>query len=713
MIYLIDDKKDRQKNDYNWPFSRLNEYNEILQPIYDLRELQENRNQVFESAKVIMYHESFIDKSVFSEQAAQKRKELRKYAQKKDKLLIYFSGGSDTRKIEGNIAYISDSTLYQNLEIFLKAYKNNDTNLEYLVYGSDPKLEQKLKDKQKELLKKIENEEIKEVTGKHNLFLRPINDFISNPITNADIETLWEASDVYLNEFLEDKLQKRQYDNVFIPLSFGETNSDFNGLKLALNIRCTKTLNQCSNLYIYGFVKFSFIVNHKYFDILKTKNVKMIDFSKKAIYDSAIKTRVKITENELSNEISKVKLNYPKNYMDNHSVANEWAIYQWAKTIRCDKTDELAKVFQNVENNLYFKYLKTINPIFDPKEFNNDLLKIKYKGSPRVLLIDDESDKGWGELIAYILEDCNDIYTDYLGYDFKNKDSKQIEIECIKKIEKDNINLVILDFRLNSTDFVETNPEKITSTKILRAIKGLNPGIQVIIFSATDKVWNLQALQIAGADSFIFKGLNEWGANSTTVVTMVKQIKQSIKRLFLKDLFQIIFQIKKNLKAVDYVDETDFEKFVLDLLTHIKIIEEACKQITLERKSTLDIVFLSCYNLLEQFKSYYISYKDYSYVLGIDEIDMVRYSPAGKKIINVGVFTPNNQYDKPSWFNSLASISIDYLQICNLNDDLIKKLAKVKTKRNDFIHGNKNHFDQNELKMILNIITVITKKFKE
>lgn len=36
-------------------------------------------------------------------------------------------------------------------------------------------------------------------------------------------------------------------------------------------------------------------------------------------------------------------------------------------------------------------------------------------------------------------------------------------------------------------------------------IKKINPGIQVIIFSATNKVWNLQALQEAGADGFIIK----------------------------------------------------------------------------------------------------------------------------------------------------------------------------------------------------------------
>ena len=43
----------------------------------------------------------------------------------------------------------------------------------------------------------------------------------------------------------------------------------------------------------------------------------------------------------------------------------------------------------------------------------------------------------------------------------------------------------------------------------MKKIKEHNPGIQVIIFSATNKVWNLQALQDAGADGFIYKGNGE------------------------------------------------------------------------------------------------------------------------------------------------------------------------------------------------------------
>ena len=41
------------------------------------------------------------------------------------------------------------------------------------------------------------------------------------------------------------------------------------------------------------------------------------------------------------------------------------------------------------------------------------------------------------------------------------------------------------------------------------------------------------------------------------------------------------------------------------------------------------------------------------------------------------------------------------------------KLAKITQKRNDFIHSQKEHFDKNELKIIIEIMENITKEMKE
>jgi hypothetical protein len=48
MIYLIDDKRDRQAKDYNWNFDKLSKYKNELKPIYSLQQI-DNENLSFEA----------------------------------------------------------------------------------------------------------------------------------------------------------------------------------------------------------------------------------------------------------------------------------------------------------------------------------------------------------------------------------------------------------------------------------------------------------------------------------------------------------------------------------------------------------------------------------------------------------------------------------------------------------------------------------------
>jgi len=697
MVYLIDDKKERQEKDYNWSSNRLKNYENILQPIYSLRELQENNVKIFKESKVILYHESFIDKSILSDEAARKRAELTKYAEREGKYLIYFSGGSDTRVLDGSIAYIPDSILYQNLDFFLKAYEKGDLNIGYLIYGSDPKLEEKLKDKITERIHETESEEVKEVTGKQNLFLRPLDDFISNPILNSNNETLWEASDEYLTKFIEEKLKENHFDNIFIPLCFGDTLSDFNGLKLALYIRCTHTINQCSNLYIYGFVKFSFLVNHLYFDILKTKNVKLIDFTKKAIYDAASKSKSKIIGYELRQEIAKIKLSHPKSYNDNHSITNEWAIYRWAKTINI--SDERIQVVESkIENNLYFKYLKTIYPISEAETIDKQKLNISFSGAPKVLYIDDEAEKGWEEIFADFFGDKNKIHFDSLVEDFKNVTQDQLIKSSLKKIKEDDIDLVLLDFRLLPSDFGQKKIEEITGVKLLNEIKNLNPGIQVIIFSATNKIQNLQKLH--RADAFILKEApeNSIDVNFTksSIDNMVQAVNSCLEFIFLKDFYSKIEELKiellprKNFKKVSNPLDVNFVDEVLKWLQ--LSCELLAKNLNTASKTSS---FLFLFSVLENLSNQIVSSEAIKINNRSDIYFEFEFSRDNNRLVvfnenkETGLYSKTNsnlRKDKRGipWAQKILN-TLDYL---NTNIESELDLNEIIGKRNDIIHAN-------------------------
>jgi CheY-like chemotaxis protein len=533
MIYLIDDKKDRQHKDFGWSDVKFAQYVDFIKPLYSIEEIVQIGENLYNDKNIILYHESFLDFTNDSRKALEQRMKLQNITEAKTELAVaFFSGSQSSRSLDKNKAYLPVAVLYQNLEILVKQHIQGCLELKYLLFGQNPEIESQLNEIQNQANRAIEIDAA-QVCGK-TLFIYPDEDFIQNPISNAVTEEIYQTKDTELSHLISEFLDKAEYDYIFIPLCFGPTLSDYNGLRLATHIRCTPSRSQLTRIFIYSFVGLEYLVDHEYFNILKSKNVELVSYSKKSFELAANKVFEPLLPYELSKEIKKLKLDPPLNYADSHSIANEWAIHQWVKTIGCDETQELTKIFQNVQTNLYFKYLKTIHPVSELNRISPDKLKINYDGEPKVLLIDDEAEKGWYEFFAYLLGDLNDVYIDYLGIDFKKFTSDGIIEQSIEKIFKDDIDIVILDFRLNYSDYHKSS-EQITSVKLLKKIKEINPGVQVIAFSATNKVLNLQALQDAGADGFILKdgGENAYQSIENLLVKLTTSIK---KALWLKQL---------------------------------------------------------------------------------------------------------------------------------------------------------------------------------
>ncbi|MBK6354610.1 MAG: hypothetical protein IPF46_14740 [Saprospiraceae bacterium] len=557
MIYLIDDKDLRQK-DFGWSAEKFAHFSSIVKPLYKIEDITQIGEQMYIENNIILYHESFLDFTSDKDKALKQREKLTKIATTSPRLSVaFFSGSQGSRSLNGNIAYLPVSTLYQNLEILAHKHSQGSVELKFLLFGENPEIEEELTEKLTLANRMIEDDAIK-LAGK-TLFFHPDENFIQNAIMEAQIEEIYSEKDFELTEIVLNLLNEKEYDNIFLPLCFGQTLSDYNGLRLATHIRCTPTKNQLKRIFIYGFVGIDYLLEHEYFNILKTKNIQLVSYSKRAFGTAANNCFDTFKPDEFSKEIKKLKLDPPLNYADSHSIVNEWAIHQWAKTIGCNETQELRKVFQNVHYNLYFKYLKTIHPIPKQDIISAANLKIDCKGKPKVLLIDDESEKGWYEIFAFLLGDLNNIYTDYLGVDFKSLSSDEIIEKSIDKIFTDDIDVVILDFRLNPSDFEKNKLDEITSIKLLKEIKKINPGIQVIIFSATNKAWNLQALQKAQADGFIFKD----GSDNIyqSISTMIVKLASSLKKAFLlKPVYKSFSILKHNAINLSGSFKTNLDK---------------------------------------------------------------------------------------------------------------------------------------------------------
>lgn len=605
MIYLIDDKKVRQA-DFGWSETKLDKFSSYIKPLYDIEDVIAVGEDLYANNNVILYHESFLDFTQNKEKATNQRVKLYKKAdQIPDLSVAFFSGSMNSRSLKGNVASLPVAKLYQNLESLIQKYSIGVINLKYLLYGNSPELEEKLKSSLINGNRDIDKNAIK-VTGS-TLFVRTDIGFIQNAIIGATEKVLFnDVSDEKLSQKVEEWLSEVEYDNIFIPLCFGQTLCDFNGLRLASHIRCTPSKNQLKRIFIYGFVSIDMLLDNEYFNVLKTKNVQLVDYNKKSFQVATELSHTSLNFDKLPSEISKLKLNSPSNYIDNHSISNEWAIYQWAKTITCEDTEELQSLFLNVQYNLYFKYLRTIHPISEVDRIPHEKLIIEDNNSSKVLLIDDECEKGWDEIFAH-LGDINNIYVESIGGDFKSRSAEDVISESIKTINDNDIDVVFLDFRLILNDFSENKVDEITSVKLLKEIKKINPGIQVIIFSATNKIWNLQILQKAGADGFVLKDSGLQCNNN--ILDFILQFETSLhKANWLKMLYGKFSNILNNSTGYD-------DLFIVNLKNNLSISFELLRNSFNEPKY-LTYAYLQLYVIIESFLNleYIFKYGAKSYV---------------------------------------------------------------------------------------------------
>jgi DNA-binding NarL/FixJ family response regulator len=301
-----------------------------------------------------------------------------------------------------------------------------------------------------------------------------------------------------------------------------------------------------------------------------------------------------LTISELPKEVLKLHLSPPKNYEDSHSVKNEWAIYQWAHAIDTTDDDDVQRIIRNVEHNIYFKYLKTTSLSSSLKVISDQELKVQSGKDSKVLLIDDETNKGWHELFCALLADRNNIDLHDFGESFKGLDTEEVVLQSIEKILDENFDLVILDFRLHSDDFSDGNPDDITSIRILKEVKKRNPGVQVVVFSATSKAWNLQAIQNAGADGFVFKDGS--GDVSRSIKNMINLVSDSLARA--KYLKKVDAKLKK---AQDLSGKLKLSRaFDRSLASNVDIVFQLLLK-SFEEDKYLNYAYLQLFLIVEDF----------------------------------------------------------------------------------------------------------------
>jgi hypothetical protein len=192
MIYLIDDKKERQKN-LGWDEVKLNAYIDILKPIYTSGQIEAERVNIFSADNIVLYHESFFDNpdNHHKKKSTEIKQDLIYFSEQNKFIVVFFSGSIGSKKIDNNTASIPVSTLYKNLKFFLNAYNNSnqEININQIAYGNDFKNEKMLEIKRKiwNLLFEKDNSSLFVNTGQLNLELDQIQKLTTSTLNLKDV----------------------------------------------------------------------------------------------------------------------------------------------------------------------------------------------------------------------------------------------------------------------------------------------------------------------------------------------------------------------------------------------------------------------------------------------------------------------------------------------------------------------------------------------
>ncbi|QFQ13572.1 response regulator [Pseudoprevotella muciniphila] len=575
MIYLIDDKESRQR-DYGWDEKMFQEYSEFLIHIRDVHELKERYKNIFNNDNVLLIHESFpLDNW---------ERDFHTLLNENKLPIAFFSGSKNARFVEDNICMLPPNVLYANLATFVKTNCKTFQSFRTLAFGENDIIEEEIRQRVKSC--KIQNTKDdfgSDFSSNKKMFFAIAQDNIDEvPFLNdSQLTKNWDffseeklqkqISDIELDSFVRHFLSNVFYDVIYIPLYFGNVWSDYLGLRLALHIRLTKTINQRTPIFIYGVSSIDELINNECFDVLKLSGVRLIQSDNKSLVGSLSDS---LTTLSIGREINKIYLPIPTNIGDNHSVVNKWSIYRWSKTLG-DWDKDIKKNNEDIYTSLYFKYLTILYPESEISYMKDDYLRLKKTEQMdiNVVLVDDEADKGWYELICHILSDVNGIVPDYIGDELNGLSQEQIISLVMDKIKNDNdINIVILDLRLNPIDFDES-VKNMTGYKLLKEIKNHNRGIQVLMFSATNKIWNLQELQKAEADGFIIKEAPENSIDSSFTKDVISQFVDNLSRcscnIYRKALWEKFQNEKKQLEMLRRRKKInmEYERAVRTLLT--------------------------------------------------------------------------------------------------------------------------------------------------
>ncbi|MBO0932550.1 response regulator [Fibrella aquatilis] len=305
-------------------------------------------------------------------------------------------------------------------------------------------------------------------------------------------------------------------------------------------------------------------------------------------------------EDYLNQFLKKMVIREPDEQYGRHGIANEWGAYRMAEVAGLDLKDF------KYPKTLYFKYLLGFK---DEKNATPSKLKPFFDKNLTILYIDDNEYKGWTKCLELILN--NKIISNGKATIISRK---AWDIALEGDIENDKFDLVFLDYYL---------ADHKKGDKILSDIKKLNPVLPVIMFTASNKAWNMDKLYEAGADGYYVKEHPETAKNWKFSVENFDEFHRTInhclkKGKLLRPYLSKIKEIKSKIVINDPPGEIIKERIDERLHMFLGLLKKSFEQTDFDQitffYSDTELAYLTLWSVLNEIQQAFFEKQAVVYV---------------------------------------------------------------------------------------------------
>jgi len=475
---------------------------------------------------------------------------------------------------------------------------------------------------------------------------------------------------------IKNKILLFDAERLIIPVRLGNEDAEYMGLYIGLHIRLTKELEMARCLPILFISKQSKediltnqINNHREKSglLLFTKGSYLLPALS---LDDYISKHIPFLDEKLLLEDVIPSLNIENKKDPGHQLANDWGAFRLAK---------FAGISLKIEkpSSLYFKFKDSFTNNEIVPNYNTTIGL--FNESCKALLIDDNATSGWSETLKHILR--SKIVNPEKSVSL---DVITLFDDALKFTDYINYDVVFLDLRLLKEEDRSNSIDDFTGTKVLKVIKEINPGIQIIIFTASNKVWNIEKLLELGANGYYIKESPEYilstGFSKDNYEEFIKTIQTCLLRKPLKEIYSLSQNIISIIESLVKSKKLD-KSFGKSVHQYINLANKVIDKARTENDYAMGyLVLFKCIELIND--HYLIEHTPTNWEITIaGPLKQFKYNSYINSISNVEPVSFWNNI--PSTFEKIAGFTFQVLGFSNTE---ILDLYHNVQRRNKFIH---------------------------